>query len=69
MSVTVFYTFYFAYSMFSAIDELCKHVHINVRRFHWIPLIIKIDIGEVEVLDSLRKDPKEFASVYYMIQK
>ena len=69
MSVTVLYTFYFAYSMLSVIDELCMHAYINVRRFHWILLIISPDVGTVEIMDSLRKDPREYPSVILMLQK
>ena len=69
MSVTVLYTFYFAYSMLSVIDELCMTAYINVRSFHWILLIIRIDDGTVEVMDSLRKDPKEYKSLVCMLQR
>ena len=69
MSVTVFYTFYFAYSMFSVIDELCMHVYINVRKFHWILLIIRVDEGVVEVMDSLRKDMDEYLNLQEMLQR
>ena len=63
------YTFYFAYSMFSVIDELCMPEYMNVRNFHWILLIIRVDDGIVDVMDSLRKDPDEYISVQLMLQK
>ena len=70
MSVTVlYYKFYFAYSMLSVVDELCMPAYINVRRFHWILLIIRVDYGIVETLDSLGKDPREYASVVRMLDR
>ena len=64
MSVTVLCIFGFAYSRLSnVIDELC------VRRFHFILLSIKLDGGVVTVLDSRRKDPKEYANMTEMLQK
>ena len=69
MSVTVLYTFYFAYSMLSVVDELCMSAYINVRRFHWILLIIRVDDGIVETLDSLGKDPEEYISVVQMMDR
>ena len=69
MSVTVLYTFYFAYSMLSVIDELCMHAYINVRRFHWILLTIKVDRGVVEVMDSLNWDPKDYSDMKTMPQR
>ena len=41
--------------------------YINVRRFHFILLVINIHAGEVEVLDSLRRDPKEFKTCFDML--
>ena len=69
MSVTVLYTFYFAYSMLSVIDELCMPAYINVRNFHWILLIIKVDAGQVDIMDSLNKPPEDYSSVVYMLQR
>ena len=69
MSVTVFYTFYFAYSMFSVIDELCMHVYINVSNFYWILLLIRVDEGVVEVMDSLRKDMDEYLDLQELLQR
>jgi hypothetical protein len=61
---TVLYTFCFAYSMLSVIDELCC-----VRRFHFILLVIRVDSGSVLVMDSLRKDPKMWADLRDMLQR
>ena len=70
MSVTVlYYKFYFAYSMLSVVDELCMPAYINVRRFHWIMLIIRVDEETVETLDSLDKDPREYTSVVLMLDR
>ena len=55
--------------MLSVIDELCMPAYINVRSFHWILLIIRVDEEIVEVMDSLRKDPDEYTSMQLMLQK
>ena len=56
--------FGFAYSRLSTvIDELC------VRRFHFILLAIQLDAGLVVVLDSRRKEAKEWADMSQMLQK
>ena len=63
VSVTVLYTFCFAYSMLSVIDELC------VRRFHFILLVIQFDAGKVLVMDSLRKDSEMWADLKKILQR
>ena len=63
VSVTVLYTFCFAYSMLSVIDELC------VRMFHFILLVIQVDEGVVLVMDSKRKDPEMWADLSKMLQR
>jgi hypothetical protein len=63
VSVTVLYTFCFAYSILSVIDELC------VRSFHFILLVIQFDAGEVLVMDSKHKDPKMRADLSEMLQR
>ena len=68
MTVTVLYTFYFAYSMLSVIDELCIPAYINVRRFHWILLIIRVDDGIVLVMDSLNMDQEQWSDMKAMLQ-
>ena len=47
----------------NVIDELCVH------RFHFILLSIKFDGGVVTVLDSRRKDPKDYTDMSAMLQK
>jgi len=44
-------------------------LYIRVCRYHWILLIIKIEEGIVIVLDSLRKDPKEYISLTQMLDR
>lgn len=63
VSVTVLYTFYFAYSMLTVIDDLC------VRRFHFILLIIRVDEGKVLIMDALRKKPEEWKDLRDMLQR
>jgi hypothetical protein len=41
----------------------------DMRRFHWIRLSIQVDAGMVDVMDSLQKDPKEYESIIYMLQR
>ena len=54
----------FAYSRLSTvIDELC------VRSFHFILLEIKLGGGVVNILDSRRKDPQDYADMTAMLQK
>jgi hypothetical protein len=40
-----------------------------MRRYHFILLEIKLERGEVTVLDSRRKDPKEYADMTRMLEK
>ena len=40
-----------------------------VRRYHYILLEIKLEKGVVTVLDSKRKDPKEYADMTEMLEK
>jgi Ulp1 family protease len=55
--------------MLSVVDELCMPAYINVRRFHWILIIISVDDGIVQTLDSLGKEPREYVSVVQMIDR
>jgi len=64
VSVSVLYTFYFPYSMLSTIDEF-----LNMRSFHWILLIIKVDSGIVRIMDSKRKEQKEYKDIVDMLQR
>ena len=68
MSVSVLYTFFFANSMLSVIDELCMSAYVNVRRFHWILLSIQVDKSEVEVMDSLNMDQEQWSDMKAMLQ-
>jgi len=69
VSVSVLYTLFFAYSMLSVIDELCMSAYVNVRRFHWILLSIKVDKSEVEVMDSLNRNQEEWSDMKAMLQR
>ena len=40
-----------------------------MRSFHYILLEIKLEQGVVTVLDSRRKDPKEYADMTEMLEK
>jgi Ulp1 family protease len=55
--------------MLSVIDELCMPTYTNVHSFHWILLIIKVDDWQVEVMDSLNKNPKDCASLVVMFRR
>ena len=61
--LTLLYTFTFAYSMLSVIDELC------VRRFHFILLIIQVDQGIVLVMDSKRRNHEMWVDLIEMLQR
>ena len=63
------YTFYFDYSMFSVIDELCMPVYINVRSFHWIMLSIMVDEGKVEIIDPLYKNKELYQDIIDLLQR
>ena len=63
VSVTVLCILCFAYSRLSVIDELCVHM------FHFILLSIKLDARLVTVLDSRRKEQKEWEDMSEMLQK
>ena len=43
--------------------------YVRVRRFHCILLEIKLEEGVVTVLDSRRKDPKEYADMTEILEK
>jgi len=55
--------------MLSEIDELCMPAYINVRRFHWILLIIQIDKGRVFIMDSRDKALTEWGDMQEMLQR
>ena len=58
---------------FCLLDVRCNwwvtDVYINVRSFHFILLIIEPDFGRVYVMDSLKKEHKEFQSMIDMLQR
>ena len=43
--------------------------YLNVRKFHFILIVIKIYDGEVEVFDSLSKEPKLYKTAFDMLKK
>ena len=43
--------------------------YLNMRRFHFILIVIKMHDGEVEVFDSLRKEPKLYKTAFDMLKK
>ena len=53
--------------MLSVIDELLTY--INVRSFHWILLIIKVDKGTVQIMDPLDKNMDEYRDLLNTLQK
>ena len=55
--------------MLSVIDELCMPAYINVRSFHWILLIIKVDDEIVYIMDSLQKDLEDYNNIVFMLQR
>jgi hypothetical protein len=65
VSVSILYTFFFAYSMLSVIDELC----MCVCSFHWILLKIQFYKSRVEIMDSLDKTEALFSDMKEMLQK
>jgi hypothetical protein len=65
VSVSILYTFFFAYSILSVIDEL----YMRVCSFHWILLKIQFDTSSVEILDSLDKPEVLFSDMKAILQK
>ena len=49
--------------------KLCMIVYKNVCRYHWILLVIKIKDGKIHVLDSVRKDKTQYASMAAMLER
>jgi hypothetical protein len=58
VSVTILYTFTFAYSMLSVIDKLLTYINLCI--YHWIMLNIEPDFGSVKIMDSLQKDGEQY---------
>ena len=40
-----------------------------MRSFHYILLIIRVDSGKVYIMDSLDKDPEEYNTLIYMLDR
>jgi len=59
--------------LISVVDELCtcplNYTNVCACSFHWILLIIEVDEGKVQVLDSLYKNPSEYAIVRGMVDR
>jgi Ulp1 family protease len=55
--------------MLSVIDELYMLAYINVRSFHWILLIIQVDHGRVDIMDSLDKPLEDYINLLDMLQR
>ena len=59
--------------LISVVDELCtcplNYTNVCACSFHWILLIIEVDEGKVQVLDSLLKDINDYAIVRGMVDR
>ena len=44
-------------------------MYINMRRFHYILLIIKVHSGRVHIMDSLQKPQEEYQIIIDALQK
>jgi hypothetical protein len=57
----------------SVVDELCicplNYTNVCACSFHWILLIIEVDEGKVQALDSLYKETSEYAIVRGMVDR
>ena len=75
VSVTVlYYKFCFAYyKLISVVDELCtcplNYTNVCACFFYLILLIIEVDEGKDQVLDSLLKDVNDYAIVRGVVDK
>jgi hypothetical protein len=70
VSDTILYTFFFfAYSMFSVIDELSMSMYINACNFHWILLSIQVNDGRVVITDPLDKEHELCKGIVLMLQR
>jgi Ulp1 family protease len=54
--------------MLSIIDKLCMPAYINVRSFHWILLIIQVDLERFDIMDSLDKSLEDYSNLVDMLQ-
>ena len=59
--------------LISVVDELCicplNYTNMCACSFHWILLIIEVDEGKVEVLDSLLKEVTDYEIVKGMADR
>jgi hypothetical protein len=55
--------------MLSVIDELCMPAYINVRSFHWIMIIIQVDHGRVDIMNSSDKSLEDYSNLLDMLQR
>ena len=66
-------SYYVLHIHFCLLDVKCNwwvtDVYINVCRFHWILLNIRVDKGIVEVMDPLKRPLEEFRSMQDMLQR
>jgi hypothetical protein len=68
VSVTVLCIFGFPYYS-RGYSNVILMSYACVRRFHYILLEIKLEQGLVTVLDSRRKDPKEYADMTEILER
>lgn len=54
---------------FELMSYIYDTAYLNVRRFHFILLVIKIHDGEVEVFDSSRREPILYKTCFDMLKK
>ena len=54
---------------FELMSYIYDTAYLNVRRYHFILLVIKIHDGEVEVLDSSRREPILYKTCFDMLKK
>ena len=53
--------------MLSVIDELLTYINMHI--FHYILLIIEVDAGRVEIMDSLGKPQETYQSIIDVLQR
>ena len=59
--------------LISVVDEICtcplNYTNVCACSYHWILLIIQVNEGKVEVLDSLLKKANDYAIVRGMVDR
>ena len=59
--------------LISVVDELCtcplNYTNVSACSFHWILLIIEVDDGKVQVMDSVLKDINDYTTVRGMVDR